>query len=226
MSNWVQWLDAATWSIPIILTLSLAALICYKKASNPWDYYVFAYLAIALIADLSSRYWPYFYADNLVFVQLYALAELILVGLMYMQFFLTRLRKIGWLLLFISGSFVAWELAHHIFWGSDQDFSHYQSYSRVVVSATLVTYGLVSLLQMIQRPDRMNHQKVRLIVALIFYYSLNFIFYLPINFFITAPTHFKFLLWTINLLVTIGFYIYLTLYLWRFGKKKKPLFFG
>ncbi|PRD56652.1 hypothetical protein [Sphingobacterium gobiense] len=226
MSNWIQWLDAATWSIPILLTLSLAALICYRKAANPWDYYVFAYLAIALIVDLSSRYWLSFHTDNLVFVQLYALAELMLVGIMYMRFFLTRLRKIGWLLLFFTGSFVTWEFAHHILQDTDQDFSYYQSYSRVVVSATLVTYGLMSLLQRVRRSERMDHQKVRLIVALTFYYSLNFIFYLPINFFVTAHTHFKFLLWAINLLVTNVFYIYLTLYLWRFGKKKKPLFSG
>lgn len=226
MSNWIQWLDAATWSIPILLTLSLAALICYRKAANPWDYYVFAYLAIALIVDLSSRYWLSFHTDNLVFVQLYALAELMLVGIMYMRFFLTRLRKIGGLLLFVSGSFVTWEFAHHILRDTDQDFSYYQSYSRVVVSATLVTYGLMSLLQRVRRSEQMDHQKVRLIVALTFYYSLNFIFYLPINFFVTAHTHFKFLLWAINLLVTNIFYIYLTLYLWRFGKKKKPLFSG
>src|SRR5690606_17336342 len=103
---------------------------------------------------------------NLVFVQLYALAELMLVGIMYMRFFLARLRKIGWLLLFVSGSFVTWEFTHHILRDTDQDFSYYQSYSRVVVSATLVTYRLMSLLQRVRRSEQMDHQKVRLIVAL------------------------------------------------------------
>lgn len=220
MDSWVRLADRATLTVPVILCMGCLLLLLKKRPAQAYQRFIFAYLVMALAFDVGTRWWVRYQSNNLVFVTLFGMGELVVFSLLYIRYFLVTYRKVALSLAVVITAFSGTECLLSMY-GSAKDVAMYQTYGRSAVAFTIVCYGMLFAVESLGDALTVHRHLFRLNVAVVLYFALNFLFYLPINFVVSASTPWKYLLWMGNLLVLVAFYSYLLRHLWRFGKDRK-----
>lgn len=219
--DWIRLSLLSTWIVPVMLSSGLLIILWKRNLYDRTQQMVFSYLAIALLFDLLTRFWPTQNSNNLAVVSLYAIGELLLITPLYQILLEGRNRRAALLLCAVGMLYLIWENLHVIPGIQSADMKVYQTYGRAVVAIITLVQGLWYALKSIRKPGSERLEYARLNAVFLTYYAFSFVVYLPINFWVSATTPWRYAFWTFNLLLLILFYAFLIFHLWRFGNNKR-----
>lgn len=215
--NFEKFIDLLTLSIPIVLFIGiLRSLLFYKLLDKAHKILLF-YLIICFLTDISSRLYGHFYKNNLVFIVLFGLLELVIFSLLYQIVYFDKKNRPLCVISFLGAVFILWELLHI----NTSSIHQFQSYSRVVDCSIIVGSALMLLFEKIKQNEGPNLLLIRLNSVILIYFSTNLLLLLPINFLINTSSELKFYLWFANLILTTLFYFFLIGEIWKNGQNLK-----
>ena len=180
---------------------------------------LFFYLIGSFLIDLLARVFAYYENNNLILWILLSAIELSIFSSLY---FLLIKKSVVRILFLVGICYIALEML----FVDTKSISSFQIYSKVVASFLIVLMVLIYLFNYIKSEDRMIWKELYLHFIILGYFSLNIIVLLPINFLINQGSSSAIYIWYVYLISTLTFYIYLTFYLWKNGKRQKQLLSG
>lgn len=214
-------IESLTYSMPLLLTAGLVALAKRFDTLDGVYRTLFAYLVMAWAIDVMSRIFGLALHNNLVFIPLFGLLELGMFTWLYWRYFLQGQPKTLLVLPAIGMVFIGWEF-YKAGWADPHKF---HAYSRVVTPVIIVFLSILHYKEIgMQSPLRLEN--MRLNAAILLFFSLSMVFFLPVNFLINVPSEVKFWFWLANLLLTLTFYTFLILEIWKNGKIQRQLHRG
>ena len=213
-----KFIEVATLLVPALLFGGIVAGFYFYKYLKKEYIFLLIYLIICFVTDVSSRIAGEFLKNNLIFIVLFSLCEVLFFTVFYQVCFFKR--KVT--LYIVTGTaaaiYILWEIIS--LWGAHP--SEFQTYSRVLSSFLIIFMAISSLFEKIEQKQK-NNKAIRLNFIFLIYFSLHLIFFLPINFLINVASSVKYYFWCANLLLTISFYIIISLEIWKNGSMQKLL---
>ena len=213
-------LDVITYASPILLLYGCLIGLRYYESLGHVQKLVLIYFLMCLIIEISSHVISIIYKNNLLFIPLFGLLELIVLTTLYRKYLLRKENKILNYSILASIAFILYELISISYF----DVAGFQSYSRVIDTFLIVCMSLLFLKQKINGEPNFKHFVLNAVILV--YFSLNLIIFLPINFLINEGSMLKFYFWMANLIFTLFFYTALIFILWKHGKAQRQLLYG
>lgn len=216
-----RFLSISTLSVPVLLLLGIIIGTYFYKFTETRYRFLLVYLAICFGTDVLSRIIGEIYGNNLLFILIFSLLELVFFTAFYLVCLFRRKEKKYILLTSAAVVFIIIEL----YLAGTSSPERFQPYSKVVGSFLILLMAISYLFEGIgkKQPD---YSDMKLNSVFIIYFSLNLIFFLPLNFLINVPSSVKFYFWCFNLILTISFYVFLIREIWKNGSTRKQLQFG
>lgn len=213
----VQLIDVLTFSSPIILFLG--TIVGFIAGGLPVRLRLLhVYLISALVVDLLSRIPQLrFYESNLILLPVFHGIEITLFTLIYRDFFQGKLRS----LVTILGAVIAFGYLLAACGAFVGEFETLNLFAVHASSIGVLVFCFLYLFDRFRAAELPDPLYFRLNGVFLFYFATKLVFYIPVVFYIWANSELKFYFWLFYLLVTFGFYLYLTLLLWRFGRTVK-----
>ena len=213
-------LDLLIYAIPIFLAVGILGGIYYFRTLDKVHLSLLIYLVVCLLVDLVSRVYAKKYGNNLVFIPISGFFELGAASLCY-HYLLARKRFL-WPVVALAAVFMVQE-AMRINVNNVADF---QTYSRVISSFLITVMSIVCFFEWISNEKGMAGNTLLLNSSILIYYAFNLVCFLPVNFLINVDSDIKFSFWFANLLITLIFYAFLNILIWKHGKSRKQLLRG
>lgn len=214
-------LSIATGTVPLILAVGVGiGLKRYKYLGRDFKWLI-VYLIICLLTDVSSRIIGELYDNNLIFIVLFSLMEVIF----FYNYFKKYLRKNSVSLYGYATICAVIYIVYELYSLKDVAPAVFQPYSKVISSFLIISMALNCLFETMKEEQRV-HSSIMLNGLFVIYFSLNLILFLPVNFLINVPSSVKFYFWCANFVVTLSFYTYLSILIWKNGSTQKRLRHG
>jgi len=213
-----RFLSISTAVVPILLTVGLiTGTYLYQYLEKKYRY-LLLYFSICFLIDIISRIIGELYNNNLIFIIIFSLLELVFFYVYYRVCFFKR--KINaYTLATIFGSLY---MLYEMFALKDVSPKDFQPYSKVICSFIIIVMSINCLFENMAR-EHQDSAIIKLNSAFVIYFSLNLIFFLPVNFLINVASSVKFYFWCANLLLTVSFYTFLSREIWKNGSTQKQL---
>jgi hypothetical protein len=207
---------------PIVLLIGILVGIFNFRHFSKGFRVIFAYLVMALIIDLLSRYFGYYshLKYNLFLHPIYGFLELVFFSTLYYKYILHSksiplLLFIIFMLLLIVFEFV---FVNKLF-----DQKSFQSFGRVIADLSIISFCLLYYWEVFKGRVAMRPDISFLNATAIIYYSINLIIFLFINFLVNESLRIVNVFWMVNLISVISFYLVLIWLIWQDGKIRKIL---
>ena len=206
-----------TYLSPLVLIFGIVIGNFYFTKISPVHRVLFYYLIGAFLIDVSSRILGEFYGNNLIFIPIFGFVELALFSILYYSYLLKTKQVLLLFFITVGLGYILFEI-----WNvKNVDSKVFQTYSRVVDAFIIVLMSILFYLEKMKENTSIEPSKFALNTAVLIYFSLHLIFFLPINFLINESSELKFYFWSMNLLVTLSFYLFLIHSIWKNGKIQK-----
>lgn len=212
----IKLLDWGTWLVPLLLSLICYSTAKYYKLLKPYQKVIYIFLLISLSVDLLSRFWSFAFAQNLEFISIFAIIEVIIFYIFYYKILSSTNHLLGNILTIFALAYLCLDML--LF--QTNRLTDYQTYTRSVSSLYIVLSGLLYYKKIYSEYTR-DKELLQLNGILLLYYSLNFILYLPINYIINVSVAINISLWIFKIILLLIFYLYLWKHLMNYGKNKK-----
>lgn len=211
-------LSIGTLLVPLLLLFGIIAGTFYYRYLDKKYQVLVVYLSVCLTVDILSRIAGEMYGNNLIFIVIFSLLELVFFYSYYQIYFFKKNKNIYTVATFIASAYIIYE----IFALKDVEPIDFQPYSKVMCSFIIIIMSINCLFENINR-EQQDSAIVKLSSVFVIYFSLNLIFFLPVNFLINVTSSVKFYFWFANLLLTFSFYIFLSKEIWKNGSTQKRL---
>lgn len=211
-------LSIGTLLVPLLLLFGVIAGACYYRYLDKKNRFLVAYLSVCLAVDVLSRIAGELYSNNLIFIVIFSLLELVFFYAYYRFCFFKKNKKLYSVATFIASVYMLYEM----FALKDVNPIDFQPYSKVICSFIIIIMSIDCLFENINK-EQQDSAIVKLNSVFVIYFSLNLIFFLPVNFLINVTSSVKFYFWFANLLLTFSFYIFLSKEIWKNGSTQKRL---
>lgn len=211
-------LSIGTLLVPLLLLFGTIAGACYYRYLDKKNKFLVAYLSVCLIVDILSRIAGEVYNNNLIFVVIFSLLEMVFFYLYYRVCFFKKEVRSYTVVTFIAVVYMIYEM----FALKDTAPIDFQPYSKVICSFIIIIMSINILFEKISK-EQQDSTIVKLNSVFVMYFSLNLIFFLPVNFLINVASSVKFYFWFANLLLTVSFYTFLSKEIWKNGRTQKRL---
>lgn len=209
-----QIIDYISFVTPIILLIGVFSYIYVKNKTNTNRLILYLFL-FGLIIDILSRIFAKIYNNNLIFINIYTIIDLIILYLIIKENS-TNFKKYYHLIFSLVVLFNLYEF-------TSINFSNpieYQSYSKSLNSIFLLFLSLIQIIKAINL-DLTNNKKYSILIFLCIYLTFSAFLNIPINFLINYSNYTIFIIWLINSININLFYSYLIYYIWKSGKTQK-----
>jgi hypothetical protein len=219
--TFTRFISVSTVLVPVLLFFGLVAgRYYYRYLDKKYRYLVF-YLLICFCTDIVSRIVGEIYDNNLIFIIIFSLLELLFFYRYYRVCFFKKQIRVYTVITFLSAIYMLYEM----YMLKDVSPRDFQPYSKVICSFVIIIISINSLFEKMdtEQPD---NAIIRLNSAFVLYFSLNLIFFLPVNFLINVTSSVKFYFWCANLILTVSFYTFLSREIWKNGSTQKQLHSG
>jgi hypothetical protein len=213
-----RFLSLATLVVPLLLLFGISIGAYLKRHLEDRYRFLLIYLGMCLLIDVLSRIVGELYGNNLVFIIIFSLLELVFFYVYYRKFFFKRAVPIYTLITLLGSIFMLYEMAAL----KDVSPKEFQPYSKVICSFIIIVMSINCLFEKMA-DEQQDNAVIKLNSAFVIYFSLNLIFFLPVNFLINVASSVKFYFWSANLLLTISFYGFLCKEIWKNGSTRKRL---
>lgn len=212
----IKLLDWSTWLVPLFLSVICYSIAKYYKIFQPYQKVIYIYLLISLFVDLLSRFWSFAFAQNLEFISIFAIIEVLIFYVFYYKILSKENNLLGNILTIFALTYFCIDIL--LF--KTNRITDYQTYTRSVSSLYIVLGSLLYYKKIYSEYIR-DKELLQLNGILLLYYSLNFILYLPINYIINVSVAINISLWIFKVILLLIFYLYLWKHLMSYGKNKK-----
>lgn len=211
-------LSVATLLIPILLLLGIVMGIFYYAVLKMKYRLLLFYLAGCLVTDILCRVAGELYRNNLMFIILFSLFELVFFSIFYQINFFKRKVPLYSMATVTGAVFVVYELY------SLKNFNpvEFQTYSKISCLFIIIIMAIHYFFEKINK-NQLKDADMRLNAVCIIYFSITLILFLPVNFLINVDSSVKFYFWLINLITTMLFYLFLIQEIWKNGSTQKQL---
>lgn len=208
-----QFLDYLTYLSPALLLTGIGIGMYRYKSLVLSHKMLLLYISVALCTDLTSRVYGHLFGNNLIFIILFSLLELIIFTTLYQFCFFEKKSRTLFLLTLVASGFIVWELGslHKI------NPKQFQSYSKVMDAFVILLFTLTYFFQKVGKYKTTQKEQLRLNAAILIFFSLHLLFFLPINFLINVSSGVKFYFWMANLVLTLFFYAFINWEIWKNG---------
>ena len=213
-----QILSIATLAVPLMLIGGIAVGLRLRKYLQRNYMHLVVYLIICLITDVLSRIVGGLYDNNLIFIVVFSLLELVFFYLYFRPSFTEKAANYY----AVAVAFAVLYMVYELFFLRNVAPAAFQPYSKVIGAFLIIVMVLNCLFQTI-KDDPFVQSVSNLNSIFVLYFSLNLIFFLPVNFLINVTSSVKFYFWCANFLLTLSFYTYLSHEIWKNGSIRKRL---
>lgn len=218
--NFIEILQQLNYASPISLLVGLIIAIYYRNRLDKLHKTIAFYLFLMLSVDITSRFIKEIFSTNLIMLLIYSFVELLFYLYLYRQCLFKKkylsLSIIGVVgLLYILGEILLFVVFKEL------NPKEFQPYSKVVDNFIVILMALLFFHEKINAFNDTKWTNFRLNIAILLYFTINLLVFLPFNFLVNESTGLKFYFWTINLIITVLFYIYLTSLIWQNTKKSR-----
>lgn len=211
----IKILDWGTWIVPILLIGACISLYIFRTINKSYQKILFYFLLLSLLFDLTSRYWSYVFKQNLNFISIFAILEVLIFYVFYNNL-MQRHKRIR---LFFTTLVIIY-LGIDILFMQSKNISTFQTYSRSTSACFIVLNSMLYYIQIIKQ-HKVALELIQLNSVILLYYALNVILYLPINYILNVSLDVNLTLWIFKLLLLLFFYSFLWMHLWIYGKRKR-----
>lgn len=211
-------LSIGTLLVPLLLLFGIIAGAFYYRYLDKKNKLLVVYLSICLTIDILSRIAGEIYNNNLIFIVIFSLLELVFFYVYYRVCFFKK----NITLYTVATSIASVYMIYEMFTLKDVEPIDFQPYSKVICSFIIIIMSINSLFENISK-EQQDSTIVKLSSVFVIYFALNLIFFLPVNFLINVTSSVKFYFWFANLLLTVSLYIFLTKEIWKNGSTQKRL---
>lgn len=211
-------LSIGTLLVPLLLLFGIIAGACYYRYLDKKNKFLVVYLSICFTVDILSRIAGEIYNNNLIFIVIFSLLELVFFYVYYRVCFFKK----NITLYTVATSIASVYMMYEMFTLKDVEPIDFQPYSKVICSFIIIIMSINSLFENISK-EQQDSTIVKLSSVFVIYFSLNLIFFLPVNFLINVTSSVKFYFWFANLLLTVSLYIFLSKEIWKNGSTQKRL---
>jgi hypothetical protein len=213
-----RFLSLATALVPILLFLGIACGIYFYRFLQQTYKFLLIYLLICFFIDVSSRIAGEIYDNNLIFIIIFSVLELVFFYFYFRACFFKRKVTSYTVLTFVATIYMLYEM----FMLKDVSPKYFQPYSKVICSFIIIIMSINCFFEKMAN-EQQDNEVIKLNSVFVIYFSLNLIFFLPVNFLINVTSSVKFYFWCANLLLTVLFYTFLSKEIWKNGSTQKRL---
>ena len=206
-------------SLPrIILIASLiTGLFLYKKLDNLHKS-ILVYLFLMFSVDIVCRIIEKYNHTNIIMLPIFSLVELLYFMHLYNRYLLKKPSKILIGLGSIGIIYICVEFLQYFVFNT-LNIKQFQPYSKIVDNFIIIVMALVFYYQKINSFNETKWSNFKLNTAILIYFTINAIVFLPFNFIINENIGVRFYIWTINVIIILLFYSYLTFLVWKNGRR-------
>jgi len=219
--NISQFLELLLWFVPTILTIGTLVGIYHFPALSGAYKNLFLYLLICLLTDIVCRIVGSIHGSNLILFIIFSIFEMIFFYY-YFQKYLFKKENIKWKIIVVISTFY---LLLELYFLSEVNPREFQTYSKSLTSlvSLLMTFDYL----LIKLKDKtLNFRIIKFSSVFIIYQGLNLIILLPFNYLINVPSPVKFYFWLFLLIITLIFYGFIIIEIWKNGMRPKQLQHG
>jgi len=192
----------------------------YRKVDGK-HHLILWYLLVALVIDLLSRYWSWTQNNNLVFLSVTGIVDLLFISCLYLKYFLPKNRIY---LIYPTAIILLLVLINIVFY-NHKLAATFQSYDKLICNVTIVGYCLICFLDILKRKKN-NRAIMRINGAVLLFFSVDILISMTSNFLINEALHLVVYFWLLRLLLLLYMYLVLIHTLWQTGKNRKHWQFG
>ena len=219
--NISQFLELLLWFVPTILTIgTLVGIYHFPTLSGAYKN-LFLYLLICLLTDIVCRIVGSIHGSNLILFIIFSIFEMIFFYYFF-QKYLFKKENIKWKIIVVISTFY---LLLELYFLSEVNPREFQTYSKSLTSlvSLLMTFDYL----LIKLKDKtLNFRIIKFSSVFIIYQGLNLIILLPFNYLINVPSPVKFYFWLFLLIITLIFYGFIIIEIWKNGMRPKQLQHG
>ena len=216
-----DFLRIAGFSSPILLLIGLIiAVFFYKRLDALYKDFAI-YLFLMLFIDVISRALVFLgNNNNLIILLFFSLIELIFFINLYHKRLFKKNHVVMRIIGYIGVIYIMLEIIKYVSFGKI-DVREFQPYSKVITNFIIILMTLVFFKEKIySNAKTMIFENFYFNVIVLIYFTLNLTVFLPINFMINESAGVKHFFWFLNLLITLTFYLFLIIQIWRNAKSK------
>ncbi|KGO86942.1 hypothetical protein Q765_08230 [Flavobacterium rivuli WB 3.3-2 = DSM 21788] len=203
-------------SIALVIGLVIGFLF-YKKLDRLHKR-ILIYMALMLAVDIACRILQYYKHPNMIVLPIFSFAELLFFVYIYNSYLLKKESKIiiglGLLaLVYIIAEF----LQYFVF--NTLNLKQFQPYCKITDNFVIIIMALAFYYQKMNSFNETKWNNFRLNTAILIYFTINTIIYIPFNFIINENIGVRFYIWMVNIVIILLFYSYLSILIWKNGRR-------
>ncbi|MNJ86402.1 hypothetical protein D3C87_38960 [compost metagenome] len=211
-----------TFLSPFILAVGIGIGIYRYKTLEPIHRMLFYYLILCIVFDIMTRLPFLVWTTNLVFLVLFSLFELVFFYLLYLGVYSNKKNPILLIAVPLGIAYIVSEL----FYINFREPENFQSYAKVVDTICIMLMAIGYFFDRFRKPVSELWFFFQENSVILVCFSFYIVFFIPINFLIKGNTNGHLYLWLLHLFVTVGFYFYILVELWKNGRIRKQSPFG
>lgn len=217
--NFNTFFDIITNLSPLVLIIGTSVGLYYFKHLNTIGKLFLLYLGVNLLIDLTSRFLARYLGNNLFLIFVITFLELFVFITLYQKLIKKKKLTIAFGVLGI-----VYTLIESIFMESF-DIKLFQPYSKALVSLCIIILAVVYFFELIKDEEKLYKKQgyyLSLNSVILCFFSLQFLLFIPINFLVSENNKIiGMYAFTINAVLLVLFYLYLTYFIWKRGRNLK-----
>ncbi len=218
----IKYIDVLTYISPALLLLGIVCGMYYFLHLKKGDRVIILYLFLSLVVDFCGRFLGRFLENNLIMWTVLAMVELIVFAFV---FYVLNQERNFWKERVVTLIGLAYMISELI-WLDPSKVTSFQTYSKPLAAFLIVVIAMWYMYHHFQYEKVITYRRLRLVLAIFIYFSLNTILLLPMNFLVSKTSPLVFYVWLSYLILTLTFYSFLIFHLWNNGRSRRPLHSG
>ncbi|UTW66479.1 hypothetical protein KFE94_17800 [bacterium SCSIO 12643] len=216
---------------PAVLTVGvILGLIKYSKAGNK-EKLILVYLTLALVLEITSRYWFITSNHNLFILSISTFVEFVFFSILYQKFFFLEPKKwINYGLLAFSFYLIYTliSLSFHIpmINGEPSDFNEFNLYHRLLADSVILLLSFLYIKETLTSESIIPLREYTTNTIIILYLIVDMFMSLTIKFMVNENVSLVFFFWALRLVFLLLLYVNLILTVWQNGRQQKLKQFG
>ncbi len=202
---------------PIVLLTGVIIGIINIKKNPKIGQLIFGYFIIELIIEIASRYWGQVNKNNLIFLSVAGIVDVLFFSTLYIRFFFARKRI--WLIFLSLPAILL--LIYMMYHKVALKPSAFDAYDKVICDSIIVLFALISSYDLINGKEEVRKDVMRVNAAVLLSFSLDLLISLTYNFLINVGQHFVIYFWILRFVLLTALYTTLAYTLWQIGKNRK-----
>jgi hypothetical protein len=203
-------------SMALITGLVLGVLF-YKKLDRLHKS-ILVYMVLMLTIDTACRIFEYYNHSNMIVLPIFSLVELLFFVYLYNKYLLKKESKTIIAFGLLGMLYIVVEFFEYFIFGT-LDIKQFQPYSKIVDNFIIIVMALVFYYEKMNSFNETKWSNFKLNTAILIYFTINAIVFLPFNFIINENIGVRFYIWTVNVVIILLFYSYLTILIWKNSRR-------